>query len=581
MNIIEKLRREMKKENIDFYVIPMADPNGSEYIPEYWKGIKYISGFTGSAGTLIVEEDKAILWTDGRYFIQAEEELNEEIKLYKMGIKKYPTIKEYIRKKLKEGKKLGIYGKLINSFEFKSWIDDIDSEYELNIDLLDRIWSDRPEYIPKELFIIDEKYTGECTKSKIKRLRQYMKEKDEDIHIVSALDEIAYLYNLRGKDIKNNPVFISYTIISNDEAILYTNAIIRKEIENYAKIENFKIKSIDDFEKDIKSINNKKIGIDPRKTNIWIEDKLKNNIVKYNEEIITKFESIRNDVQIDNMKRSQIEDGIAVIKTLNYIYKNIDKNISEIDISEKLIEYRKKSKSFLEPSFDTIAAYKEHGAMMHYKADRKSNYYLKKEGLLLIDSGGHYLTGTTDITRTISLGTPTKEEIRDYTLTLKGMISLTRTKFLMGTLGSSLDIIARRNLWKEGIDYKCGTGHGVGYILSVHLGEQRISPYANKSYLEQGMVITNEPGVYKEGKYGIRIENMLLVKKSEISDEENFLEFETLTLCPFDKKLIDFTLLNSEEIEFIEGYHNKIRNELGRYLDDEEKDLIWNIKDLD
>ncbi|MDO5707221.1 MAG: aminopeptidase P family protein [Andreesenia angusta] len=577
MDKINRLRLEMKKEDIDIYIVPTSDPHQSEYVSDHWKGREYLSGFTGSAGTLLVEADKAILWTDGRYFIQAENELkNSEIKLYRMGEKKYPSLKRYIRDALKNQKKIGIYGKLISISEFEDWIKDIDSSYyNIDLDLIDRIWVDRPKKPRTELFIHEEIYSGESTRDKLKRLREYMVEKEEHIHIVSSLDEIAYLFNLRANDIVNNPVFISYAVINKKEAILFTDAKYDENILKYSEEEGFIIRDISEFDKYLENIRLKNIGLDPNKTNMWIKEKLKFNKILYKPEILTEFESIRNKVQIENMKKTHIFDGVAVIKTLNYIYKNIENNITEMDVSEKLREFRSKIEGFIEPSFDTIAAYGPNGAMMHYCADADSNSVLKRENLLLIDSGGQYLSGTTDITRTISLGKTSDEQIRDYTLVLKGMINLSRAKFMEKTSGSTLDILARNYLWNEGIDYKSGTGHGVGYLLSVHLGNQRISPNARNSRFKPGMVVTNEPGVYKEGKYGIRIENMLLVRESSMKSDDEFLEFETLTLCPFDKTLIDFNLLNNDEIDFIEKYHMRIRELMKDYLTDEEMALIW------
>lgn len=576
---LDRLKEEMKKENIDFYVIPSADPHKSEYISDHWKTREYFSGFTGSAGTLVVSEEETILWTDGRYFVQAEKELEGSgIKLYKIGIKGYPKLKDYIRERLQNEEVLGVYGKLVSVSEFKSWTEGIDSAaYSIIEDLPGRIWKDRPELENSELFILEDKYTGESVKSKLKRLREYMDEKDEHIHVTSSLDEIAYLYNLRGRDIENNPVFISYSIVKKDEAFLFTDGKINDEIRKHAENEGFEIRPLSEFEEELEEIRLKNVGLDPEKTNIWIKEKLNFNKILYNPEILTEFEALRNKIQIENMKKAHIRDGVAVIKTLNYIYKNIDEEITETDISRKLIEYRSECEEFIEPSFDTIAAYKDHGAMMHYCADKDSEYTLERDGLLLIDSGGHYLTGTTDITRTFTLGNPTKLQIRDYTLALKGMINLSRMKFLEGTSGATLDITAREFLWREGRDYKCGTGHGVGYLLSVHLGNQRISPAAKNVLFKPGMVVTNEPGVYRPGEYGIRIENMLLVRESSISEDDDFLEFETLTLCPFDKRLIDFSLITEREANFLRDYHGKMRERLSKYLTEEERELIWYI----
>ncbi len=579
MNRIDLLRDEMKKEGIDIYLVPTSDPHQSEYLSEHWKGREWLSGFTGSAGMLIVTESEAGLWTDGRYFIQAEKELKDTgIKLYKMGIPGEETVYNFIRKKLGKGGVLGLFGRDLSIAQYQYLLKGSRNiRIKTDIDLVDRIWKDRPSKPVSELFIHEERFTGESTGSKLARLRAHMSRFKLDKKIVSSLDEIAWLFNLRGRDIKNNPVFISFAIISQERAVLFTDAIVNEKVKNYSEEQFFEIKKLDEFEMELKGIESECVSLDPEKSSLWIKNSLELNKIVFGRDILTYYESIRNEIQIDNLRETYRRDGAAVIKLLNWIKKSLKsgEEVSEIDISDKLIELRSEIDNFIEPSFDTIAAYKEHGAMMHYSADEESNYILEEDGLLLIDSGGQYLSGTTDITRTISLGNVTEDEKKHYTLTLKGMINLTNAKFLDGTKGIALDIFAREYLWKEGIDYKSGTGHGVGYCLSVHLGDQRISPRAVDSVLKPGMTVTNEPGVYLEGKYGIRIENVLLVKEYMENESDKFLEFETLTLCPFDKELIDFSLLTEEEIEWIDEYNKKMREELEDLLTEEEMELIW------
>lgn len=581
MTKLELLREEMMKENIGLYLIPTSDPHQSEYISEHWKGREWLSGFTGSAGILVVTSSEAGLWTDGRYFIQAEQELkNIDITLFKMGEKNVITVKEYIKHNYENDKKIGVYGQLISISQYESIFGDIEGvEVEVELDLIDRIWTDRPDKAKSKLFIHDEKFSGEATKRKIRRLRERMKVESEDYRIISSLDEIAWLLNLRGNDIKNNPVFLSYVIVSDCDCKLFTDAIISDSIYHYALEQGFSIESIEEFEKSLEQIRFKTVGMDPNKTSIWTKTKLSGNKKKYSKEILTEFESIKNDIQIVNLKKTYRDDGIAMIKLLSWIERErVNDKITEIEIAKKAREYRESNKNFIEESFDTIAGYKEHGAMMHYCADESSNYNIEGEGLLLIDSGGQYLTGTTDITRTISIGNPTLKQKEHYTLVLKGMINLSRARFLEDTNGATLDILAREFLWREGIDYKSGTGHGIGYFLSVHLGENRISPKALKSKFKPGMIVTNEPGVYIEGEYGIRIENVLLVKEFIENESGKFLEFETLTLCPLDKKLIDIDLLTYDEKKWISDYHSRIREEIGEFLTEEELELIWYIE---
>lgn len=569
----------MKKESIDIYLVPTSDPHQSEYLSEHWKARKWLSGFTGSAGMLIVTMDEAGLWTDGRYFIQAEKELADTgIKLYKMGIPGEVTVDGYIRNKMIDGGNLGFYGKDISISQYKFLLQGlINIKISMDIDLVDRIWKERPEKPKSEIFIHEERFTGESAKSKISRVRNHLSKYGIDYKIVSSLDEIAWLFSLRGRDIKNNPVFLSFAAISGEEAVLFTDSIINSDVRDYAKRDGFSIETMDKFESYLQSIESKTVSLDPEKNSIWIKNKLQDNKIVLGKEVITYYESVRNEIQIENLRNTHKQDGASVIKLLSWIKKSLDsgEKISEMDISDKLIELRAKNDYFIEPSFDTIAGYREHGAMMHYCADEESNYTLEKDGMLLIDSGGQYLSGTTDITRTITLGNPTDKQKKHFTLALKGMINLSKAKFLDGTKGIALDMLAREFLWNENIDYKSGTGHGIGYCLSVHLGDQRISPRAESSMLKTGMTVSNEPGVYVEGEYGLRTENVLLVKDDEVNDSGKFLSFETLTLCPFDKELIDFDLLTEEEIKWIEDYHSRVRNEMKGLLTEEEMELIW------
>lgn len=582
MNINERinnLRNLMKERGITAYIIPTYDPHQSEYLADHYKTRVWISEFTGSAGTVVVTEKEAILWTDGRYFIQAEKQLSDsEIKLFKMGIPGFPTYIEWIKDNLKEGDSLGFNGKIFPQADVKK-IEKAIGEKNVEIideyDLVGEIWADRPEVPNSKAFVHDVKYAGKTAKEKIEEVRKEMKKKGVKYFILGSLDDIAWVYNIRGRDVACNPVVISYALISRDKAWLFVN---KEKIDESVKshLEENGIE-IEDYEKVIDYVKNiekkSKVFIDPARTNRWIYKGIPEDCkIIEGTNITTELKGIKNSIEIKNQKNAYIKDGVAMVKFLYWLNENIDKiKITEISASEKLEEFRKEQEGFIEPSFDTIAAYKENAAMMHYKADEDSNYELKKEKMFLVDSGGQYYDGTTDITRTIVLGEVTEEEKRDFTLTLKGHINLINSIFLYGATGSNLDALARYPLWQEGIDYKCGTGHGVGFLLNVHEGPHRISPMPNNVKLEKGMVVTIEPGVYRAGKHGIRIENVAVVEEDIETESGQFMRFETLSICPIDLEGIDVELLTYKERKWLNDYHEKVYNKLSPYLDDKEK----------
>lgn len=571
---IALLRKEMEKNGIDIYIVPTSDPHQSEYVSEHWKSREWLSGFTGSAGTVVVTRNEAGLWTDGRYFIQAEKELRGSgIDLYKMGMEGVPSLESFISARAKKGDVVGFFGQLMSVSKFKSLQSRLKGiEINSELDMIGNIWTDRPEQPLEKVFIHEEKYAGESSADKIKRLREIMREKKADYYMVSSLDEIAWLFNIRGGDVKNNPVTISYALISEDEAVLFIDQRkLSDDVKAHVELSGAAAVDIGCMKDHLKKLTAEStVLICPEKTSVCVKSMIPEKCkVEEGEEMLTELEAVRNDVQTENLRDVQARDGAVMVKVLKWIYEHVE-FISERDVQLKLDQLRREHEDFLEPSFDTIAAYKEHGAMMHYSVSEESNAILKKEGLLLIDTGGQYFGGTTDITRTISLGNPTDQERKDYTLTLKGMIALSELKFLEGSSGANLDATARQFLWKEGIDYKCGTGHGVGYFLGVHQGNQRISPKAQNSALKSGMVVTDEPGVYREGQYGIRIENMLLVKEFKQTESGRFLEFETLTLCPIDLNLVDPTLLSEGEKNWIREYHRTVYEKLQHHLFDDE-----------
>lgn len=581
MNNLEKLREAMEKENIDYYIIPSSDSHQSEYVAEHFKGREFISGFTGSAGVLLVGLKEAFLWTDGRYFIQAERELNGSgISLMKMRTPGYPTIEEWIKKNIKSKKTLGFDGRLFSVNQYKGFLDiSKENNFSINMDndLLKNIWEARPELPKSKIFLHEEVYSGKYASEKLQEVRKHMKEKDAKNYIISSLDDIAWLCNIRGNDVKFNPVALSYVLINENYANLYiNNAKIDDNTKEKLKNEGFEIYEYDEIEEHVKLIEDRTI-IDPNKLNAKIYSCLSSDVKVINEmNITTKLKAIKNEVEIANTEKSQVRDGVAMVKFIKWLKDNLGKEkITEISASKKLTEFRSKGENYKGDSFGTIAGYKEHAAMMHYSATEATDYEIKQEGMFLVDSGGQYLDGTTDITRTFILGNITEEEKRDFTLVLKGHIALSTAKFLKGTTGVNLDILARRPLWNYGIDYKCGTGHGVGYFLNVHEGPQGIRPEGNSTVLKPGMIITNEPGVYKEGKHGIRIENTLLVVK-DINSEEfgEFYKFKTISYCPIDLNGVVIEMLTNEERDWLNNYHKIVFEKLSPYLNDEEIEFL-------
>lgn len=580
---IEKLREIMNKENIDYYVVPSGDFHQSEYVAEHFKSRAYITGFTGSAGTALIGREKGILWTDGRYFIQAEQQLkNSGIELYQMRIPGWPTLHEWLMENMKSGETVSFDGRLFSANEYKEF-KKIKDKKDINIvmdkDLIEEIWNDKPELPKEKAFLHDIKYCGKSAKEKIEEVRVEMKKIGAESYIISSLDDIAWLYNIRGNDVKDTPVVLAYAVVNEEKATLY---IDKNKLSNEDQIklnnEGIKIDEYNNIFEDVKDIKNSVI-LDPNKVSGYIYTLINENVEVIEAlNITTKLKAIKNSIEIENLKRCQIKDGVAMVRFLKWLKESVGKeNITEVTVADKLLELRSKGDLFVEESFGTIAGYKDHAAMMHYSATDESAYELKPERILLVDSGGQYLDGTTDITRSFILGKLTDEEKKDFTLVLKSHINLMKAKFLKGTTGSNLDVLARTILWDEGMDYKCGTGHGVGFFLSVHEGPQSIRPIPNTVVLEPGMILTNEPGVYKEGKHGIRTENVMLVTNDIETDEGGeFYKFEVMSYCPIDIEGIDKSLLTEAERKWLDVYHTETYAKLSPYLNDEEKNFLKN-----
>lgn len=581
---LAKLREYMSEKNIDAYIIPSSDNHQSEYVGDHFKCREFISGFTGSAGTVVVTMEEAGLWTDGRYFIQAEKELEgSTIKLFKMGEEGVPTTEEYLYESLKEGKTLGFDGRVICAKEginLEKKLAKKNIKIVYDYDLVGMIWNDRPDLSTAKAFLLDVKYAGETFSSKLNRVRESMKEKNANVHVITTLDDIAWLFNIRGGDVKFNPVVLSYALITLDKVYLFLDkSKLNEEILNELSKENIEIKPYNDIYEFIKTLDkNDKILLDSTKINYAILNNIPSEVEKVDEFNPTMFmKAQKNPIELENIRNSHVKDGVAFTKFMYWLKNNVGKiEISELSASKKLEDLRREQEGFIEPSFGTIAGYRDHAAMMHYSATKESDAKLEASDLFLIDSGGQYFDGTTDITRTIALGKINDELKKHFTAVARGMINLSMAKFLYGVRGYNLDILARRPMWNMGIDYKCGTGHGIGFLLNVHEAPNgfrwRIIPDRfDSAVLEEGMVTTNEPGIYVEGSHGIRTENELVVRKAEKNEYGQFMEFEVVTLAPIDLDAIDPEEMNKEEKAYLNWYHELVYNKVSPFLTEDEK----------
>ena len=582
-NRIEKLRSLMKEKDIFAYIIPSADYHQSEYVGEFFKGREFISGFTGSAGTVVITQEKAILWTDGRYFLQAEEELSTScVELYKMGQENVPTTFEYIENEVPSGSKVGFDGRTISAamgaiLELNLAKKNITISYE--DDLLNEIWEDRPALSDAKAFLLDIKYSGEDFTSKIARVREWMRENNTTTHILTSLDDIAWLFNIRGGDIKYNPVVLSYAVITLDKAMLFVDENkLNDEIKTSFGEEVVEIKNYFEIYEFVKTINKEEIVlIYSNKISYSILKNIPAGVKVVNGmNPSTKFKAQKNSVEIENTKKAHIRDGVAVTKFMYWLKNNIGKiEITELSAADKITELRREQGKFIEESFGTIAGYASNGAIIHYSVTKESNITLKDRGLFLLDSGGQYFDGTTDITRTFALGELTKEEKYHFTTVARAMIRLSDVKFLHGVNGYYLDILARGILWNEGLNYNHGTGHGVGHVLNVHEGPNGFRLDNKESaILEEGMITTNEPGFYKAGSHGIRLENEMLCVKGEKNEFGQFMEFEPITIAPIDLDAINVELMKEDEKAYLNEYHKMVFDTVSPFLTTEETNWL-------
>lgn len=579
---ISALQSRMKEKNIDVYFIPTADYHQSEYVSDYFKTRVFMSGFTGSAGTLVVTQKMAGLWTDGRYFIQAERQLSGSgITLFRMGEEGVVSEAEFIRQQLPEFGTLGFDGKVVST-AFALQLEAICKEKNANIcyeeDLVASFWQQRPALSTESVYFLEEKYSGESAKQKLERVREQMKEAGTDCHILTSLDDIAWLLNIRGNDVACNPVVLSYCIITLEAVVLYVDCkkFNEEQKEQLRKLQ-VELRPYDAIYEDVKTLTSS-VLYDPHKVNYTISKNCGGHFVAMtNPEVLMK--AIKNETEIENLRQCHIKDGLAVTRFTYWLKQQVKKQtLSEWDATEYLERLREMDEHYLGPSFHPIGAYNANAAMMHYSASKESATMLEPNGFYLIDSGGQYYEGTTDITRTICLGEIPAVWKEHYTQVLRGMIGVSKAKFLYGCRGINLDILARGPLWNLGIDYKCGTGHGVGYLLNVHEAPNgfrwKMVPERNDScVLEEGMVTTIEPGVYIEGSHGIRIENELVCHKTNKNEYGQFMAFETLTMAPIDLEAIEPSLMTQDELDFLNEYHQRVYETLQPMLPEEER--LW------
>ena len=582
---LEALREELRREHLSAFVFPTTDPHNSEYTADYWKEREWISGFTGSAGTAVVTLKSAALWTDSRYFIQAAEQLKgTEFQLMKLKIEGTPTISEWIASELstsdsQSSTEIGMDGMVNTVAVVEKMKEELKQRggitVRTNFDPLARIWKDRPQIPQSPVEIQPMELAGEETTSKLIRIRQALRARHADGMLVTALDDIAWTLNLRGSDVHCNPVFVSYLLIASDKATLYINKVkLTAEVRDYLKSQGVETADYSEVSKGLKDYFEYNILLDPDEVCYTLYQQVTRNIVRGASPIAT-MKTVKNEREQQGFRSAMLKDGIAMVKFLKWLDENIGKQtLTEISVSDKLESLRAEQPLYRGLSFDTIAGYEAHGAIVHYEATPETDIPLHAAGFLLLDSGGQYQDGTTDITRTIALGPLTEEQRRVYTLVLKGHIQIERCKFPAGASGTQIDILARESLWREGLNYLHGTGHGVGSYLSVHEGPHQFRMEWKPAPLVAGMTITDEPGIYLEGKFGVRIENTLLITPYKQTEFGQFLQFESLTLCPIDTRPIVKELLLPEEIAWLNDYHQQVLTALSPHLDGEEKEWL-------
>lgn len=583
---LNALRILMKEKKIDAYLVPTDDFHGSEYVGDYFKCRKYITGFTGSAGTAIITQDMAGLWTDGRYFIQAADQLRDTtIELFKSGEPGVPTVHQFLNDKLEEGMCLGFDGRTVSAREaeeLQELLQEKHITFSVNDDLIGEIWEDRPALSCEPVMELDIRWTGKSRADKIAEIREQMKAKEADTFILTSLDDIAWLLNIRGNDIHCCPVVLSYLVMMENELRLYANAAaFSEEIRSNLEVDGVKIYPYDDVYSYVQSISSdKKVLLSRANVNSRLVSNIPSEVTILDEPNLTLLpKAVKNETEMENERIAHIKDGVAVTKFIHWLKKNVTRTtITELSTAEKLYQFRSEQEHFLGESFDPIIAYGTHAAIVHYSATEATDIPLEARGMVLADTGGHYLEGTTDITRTIVLGPVTAKEKKFFTAVLRGNLNLAAAKFKYGCTGLNLDYLARGPLWELGEDYNHGTGHGVGYLLNVHEGPNSFRwknlPGNPAPVLEEGMITSDEPGYYLENEFGIRHENLVLCKKAEKTSFGQFMCFEPLTMVPFDLEGINPEEMTERERKLLNDYHQKVYTTISPYLDEEEKEWL-------
>ncbi len=580
---LSALREVMQREHLAAFIFPSTDPHNGEYVPDHWKGREWISGFNGSAGTAVVTMDSAALWTDSRYFLAAEEQLKgTEFQLMKLKIPGTPTIPQWLGEQLRgaSSTEVGVDG-MVNSFaSVEALIGELRNQGGLtvrtNFDPLAQIWTDRPP-IPKDKVTIHPlKYAGEDVPSKLQRIRKALRGQHADGMLVSALDDIAWVLNLRGTDVHCTPLFVSYLLISTTSTTLYINKEkLTPEVTAYLKSNGIAVDDYANVAKGLKDYFEYNILLDPQETSYTLFKTVKCQEVIRMKSPIPAMKAIKNETEIVGFRNAMLKDGIALVKFLKWLQPAVEAGgQTEMSLDEKLTALRAEQDGFRGLSFDTIAGYEHHGAIIHYEATPETDIPVEPKGVILIDSGAQYDDGTTDVTRTIALGPVTEEQRHIYTLVLKGHIQLELCKFPIGAAGTQMDILARMAMWREGLNYLHGTGHGVGQYLSVHEGPHQFRMEWMPAPFLPGMTVTDEPGIYLPGKFGVRIENTLLIVPYIKTEFGEFLQFESLTLCPIDTSLIDLDMMLPEEIDWLNNYHDMVYEKLSPYLTEDEKEWL-------
>ncbi len=592
---IGQLRDRMKELGIDAYLVPTADFHESEYVGEFFKCRHFLTGFNGTAGTAVITMDKAGLWTDGRYFVQAEEQLSgSEIKLYRMGEPEFPTLDEFLEEELPVDGCLGFDGRVVNSelgYGLQNLLQEKNVTINCSKDLVGELWTSRPAMSCEPIWSLDVKYAGKSTVEKLSDLRDAMKKNKAQIHLMTALDEIAWLFNLRGNDIVNNPVFLSYALITQDEAYLYVQKEAIKEDTKMGKEvcaalaeAKVQVKEYAEFLQDVAALKNEKILLERKKASFAVCESIDASCRIIDEmNPCATMKAVKNATEIENMRKAHLKDGIAVTKFMYWLKHTIGTcDMTEMTAAHKIEELRAEQGNYIEPSFVTIAAYKENAAMCHYHPSDEVCKKLKPEGLLLVDSGGQYLEGTTDITRTYALGPLTEKEKEYYTIVAAAMLKVSTMKFLHGCRGINLDYTIREAFWKRGLDFAHGTGHGVGYLSNVHerpngLRWKVVPERQDSAVIEPGMICSDEPGLYFAGDFGTRTENLILCVEDEKNEYGQFLKFEFLTKAPIDLEALDTRFMDDADIERLNTYHKDVYETISPYMNDEEKEWLKHV----